>query len=64
MTAKPCCVRTARPSRPAGGEAWMERYRARGRVQAAASRRLQEGMNKLEASVLRCDESLFVLSEL
>ena len=42
----------------------MERYRARGRVQAAASRRLQEGAEKLEASVLRCDESLFVLSEL
>ena len=31
-----CCARAARPSRLAGGEALMKRYRARGRVQAAA----------------------------
>ena len=33
-------------------------------MQAAASRRLQEGAEKLEASLLRCDESLFVLTKL
>ena len=31
---------------------------------AGVLRRLQEGVDKLEASMLRCDETLFVLSEL
>ena len=37
---------------------------ARGGSSSCRQRRLQEGVDELEASLLRCDESLFVLTEL